>query len=152
MTTRRRSDRPFEKHDELDRYDNATPALLEDWKRRDPLRFAADHIPSHDRRRLSAIMLMVDRDCGFGVVNIIESPPTNPGPDDCYAAVAGFADAAAQHDMQLGLILHRHGPERQTVVDERWHSALLAAAAKNHVPVLGTVVRTVGGELVRVRA
>lgn len=150
MTWRPRPNRPFEKDDELQRYDGASAEQIETWKREDPLRFTADHVPGHDRRNGSVVVLMTDRECDFGVLNVVDRAPRNPGPDECHQIVSVFAEAAELNGLQVGLILHRHGPAMQTDVDERWHAALLATAAARDVPVLGTVVRTASGDLVRV--
>lgn len=150
MTWRSRPKRPFEKDDELQRYDGASPEQIDAWKREDPLRFTADHVPGHDRRNGCAVVLMADHECDFGVLNVVDRTPRNPGPDECYEILRVFAEEAARSGLRVGLVLHRHGPAVQTDVDERWHAALLAATTQSDVVVLGTVVRTEGGDLVRV--
>ena len=164
--------RPAVPYDDLDAFHRRWGHLDDDERRQvaeeDPLGFIADHLPSYDRAEGTVVVLLDGLPDGQRLVNVVADGPLNPEPDECRRLLETFAEAA--HTLvleeaelldgegleslflaiEMGVLVHRRGPERVTAEDRRWSEALRDVQADWGLGSLGVLARTESGALVRV--
>lgn len=155
------------------RWSHLSAAELRAESLRDPLLFAADHLPVEDRHEGTVIIVAEIEDAPAPVVVVIPDGPPAPEEEACLgvlASVIAQLDAAVNDadpydegddfywghgDEQtavrrLGVVAHRLGSSAINDIDRRWMRALGLVSVALGIDTLGVVTRTRSGSLVRV--
>jgi hypothetical protein len=156
------------------RWSHLSPDQLHAESLRDPLVFAADHLPIEDRREGTVLVVAEVVGAATPVVVVIPDGPAAPAEEICLGVLARviaqldevLSDTyLLEHDemdddlldeqettsvVRLGVVTHRLGPATIHESDRRWISALGLVAVSLGIATLGVVSRTRSGALVRV--
>jgi hypothetical protein len=155
------------------RWSHLSPDQLHAASLRDPLIFAADHLPLEERREGTVLIVAEVMGAATPVVIVVPDGPAAPAEETCLGVLArviaqldeALSDSYLMDDeevdddmleeeptsvVRLGVVTHRLGPATINELDRRWISALGLVAVSLGISTLGVVSRTRGGALVRV--
>jgi hypothetical protein len=159
------------------RWSHLSPAQLRAESLRDPLLFAADHLPVEDRREGAVIIVAEIDDAPAPVVVIIPDGPPAPEEEACLGVLSSViaqldaavheADPYDDYDdddvyddrgfrdgescvLRIGVVAHRLGTSAINDIDRRWMSALGLVSVALGIETIGVLTRTRSGALVRV--
>jgi hypothetical protein len=139
---------------------------------RDPLIFAADHLPVDDRWE-GTVVVVAEVDCAPApVVIVIPDGPPAPEEEMCLGVLASvvaqlhealgpeplgddddyddFPEPETTPVLRLGVVAHRLGSTAVNDIDRRWMRALGLVSDTLGIGSLGVVSRTRSGALVRI--
>lgn len=143
---------------------------------RDPLLFAADHLPLDDRREGALVVVADVIDSPQPVIIVIPDGPPAPTEEACLGLIAGVvaqidaavseADPYEPYDAygedpdfpaedsiavrRIGVVSHRLGSPAVNDIDRRWLRALGVVSDALGIDTYGVLTRTRSGHLVRV--
>lgn len=146
---------------------------------RDPLLFAADHLPIEDRREGAVVVVAELSDTPNPVIIVIPDGPPAPEEEACLGLLAGVIaqvdaavseadpyDAYDAYDAygegfdsrdedssavrRIGVVPHRLGSPMINDIDRRWIRALGLICVALGIDSYGVLTRTRSGHLVRV--
>ena len=158
------------------RWSHLSPAQLRDEALRDPLLFAADHLPIEDRREGTVIIVAEIDDAPAPVVVVIPDGPPAPEEESCLGVLstviaqldAAVSEADPYDDddnddygddgyraegsavRRIGVVAHRLGTPAIHDIDRRWMRALGLVAVALGIDSIGVLARTRSGAVVRV--
>lgn len=161
------------------RWSHLSPAQLRTESLRDPLLFAADHIPVEERHEGTVVIVAELDGSPAPVVVVIPDGPPAPEEEACLGVLAGViaqldaavseADPYGYDDddldpfdvdgqssdgdsavLRIGVVAHRLGSPAINDIDRRWMSALGLVSVALGIETIGVLSRTRGGALVRV--
>jgi hypothetical protein len=161
------------------RWSHLSPDALRTESLRDPLLFAADHLPIEDRREGAVIIVAELHDSPTPVVIVIPDGPPAPEEETCLGLLSGVVaqlDAAAREAAlygdddedciycddadvrdeetsvvcRLGVVPHRLGSPAINDIDRRWMRALGLVCVALGIDSMGVLTRTRSGHLVSV--
>jgi hypothetical protein len=162
------------------RWSHLSTDQLQAEARRNPLLFAADHLPVEDRREGAVVIVAELRDTPEHVVVVIPDGPPAPEEEMCLGVLANviaqldaavneaapyndccgycdYRDDSDVHDcigessvQRLGVVAHRLGSSAISDVDRRWTRALGLVSVALGIDTIGVLARTRSGELVHV--
>lgn len=156
------------------RWSHLSPAQLRDEALRDPLLFAADHLPIEDRREGTVIIVAEIDDAPAPVVVVIPDGPPAPEEESCLGVLssviaqldAAIHEADPYYDdddddydgyreggsavLRIGVVAHRLGSPAINDIDRRWMSALGLVSVALGIETIGVLTRTRSGAVVRV--
>ena len=160
------------------RWSHLSPDQVHAQSLRDPLLFAADHLPLDDRHEGTVMVVAELRDTPAPIVVVIPDGPAAPAEEDCLGflarVVARLDDVAAEatgddvdlYDdpwpdgsaepppttsvLRLGIVIHRLGSPTVSDIDRVWMRALGLICVALGMEVIGVVSRIRSGSLVRV--
>lgn len=155
------------------RWSHLSPGQLREAALRDPLLFAADHLPIEDRREGTVIIVAEIEDAPAPVVVVIPDGPPAPEEESCLgvlSTVIAQLDAAVsetdpyedeydEYDdyrdaessvLRIGVVAHRLGSPAITDIDRRWMRALGLVSVALGIDTIGVLTRTRSGAVVRV--
>lgn len=160
------------------RWSHLSPAQLRDESMRDPLLFAADHLPIEDRREGTVIIVAEIDDAPAPVVVVIPDGPPAPEEEACLGVLAsvisqldaavsdadpyyddrydedGFDDDGYRDEPSavrgIGVVAHRLGSPAINDIDRRWMRALGLVSVALGIDTIGVLTRTRSGAVVRV--
>lgn len=157
------------------RWSHLSSAQLRAESLRDPLLFAADHLPVEDRREGTVVIVAELDDAAAPVVVVIPDGPPAPEEESCLgvlASVIAQLDAAVTEAepypeddekdddrgwfdegtavRRIGVVAHRLGSPAINDIDRRWMRALGLVSVALGIDTIGVLMRTRSGALVRV--
>ena len=160
------------------RWSHLSTAQLRDEALRDPLLYAADHLPVEDRREGSVVIVAEIDDAPAPVVVVIPDGPPAPEEETCLGVLSTVIaqldaavseadpyydpdrfDAAYDDDgfreegsaiLRIGVVAHRLGSPAINDIDRRWMRALGLVSVALGIDTMGVLTRTRSGAVVRV--
>ena len=153
------------------RWSHLSRAQLRDEALRDPLLFAADHLPLDDRREGTVIVVAEINEAPAPVVIVIPDGPPAPEEEACLGVLSSViaqldaavheADPYDDYDdpglrdgescvRRIGVVAHRLGSPAINDIDRRWMSALGLVSVALGIDTIGVLTRTRSGALVHV--
>jgi hypothetical protein len=158
------------------RWSHLSAAALRTEALRDPLLFAADHLPLEDRREGAVIVVAELTDTPNPVIIVIPDGPAAPEeetclgllahviaqldaavdeadpyePYDAYSEDPDFRDGDSHAVRRMGVVPHRLGSPMIHDIDRRWIRALGLISLALGIDSLGVLTRTRSGHLVRI--
>ena len=159
------------------RWSHLSLAQLRDAAQRDPLLFAADHLPLEDRREGTVIVVAEVDDALAPVVIVIPDGPAAPEEEACLGVLssviaqidAAVSEADPYYDdefnneyaddgyrssrsavLRIGVVAHRLGSPAINDIDRRWMRALGLVSVALGIDTIGVLTRTRAGALVHV--
>lgn len=157
------------------RWSHLSPAQLRAESLRDPLLFAADHLPLEDRHEGTVIVVAEIDDAPAPVVIVIPDGPPAPEEESCLgvlsAVIAQLDAAVSEADpyvddyedydsdgyreegsavRRIGVVAHRLGSPAINDIDRRWMRALGLVSVALGIDTIGVLTRTRSGAVVRV--
>jgi len=154
------------------RWSHLSAAQLQAESLRDPLFFAADHLPVDDRWE-GSVVVVAEVDCApTPVVVVIPDGPPAPAEEMCLGVLASvvaqleealgtapvddddvyedFPETESTSVLRIGVVAHRLGSATVNDIDRRWMRALGLISDTLGIGSLGVVSRTRAGALVRI--
>lgn len=159
------------------RWSHLSPTQLRGEALRDPLLFAADHLPIEDRREGTVIIVAEIDDAPAPVVVVIPDGPPAPEEESCLGVLSAviaqldaavseadpYDDAGFDDDyeddgyrdtgsavLRIGVVAHRLGSPAINDIDRRWMRALGLVSVALGIDTIGVLTRTRSGAVVRV--
>jgi hypothetical protein len=159
------------------RWSHLSPHALRAESLRDPLLFAADHLPVEDRREGAVVIVAEMRDAPAPVVIVIPDGPPAPEEEAClgvlataiaqldaaaneaYSCADDYCDCCDDPDFpeegvsavrRIGVVPHRLGSPAINDIDRRWMRALGLVSVALGIDTMGVLTRTRSGALVHV--